>query len=407
LLGVIKGIFEMERALEKIRILDFGQAYLGSFCTLLLRELGAEVIKIERPAGGDILRTQPPLTEAGESINFIVFNRGKKNITLNLASEMGHDICLELVKWADVTVENFRPGVMDRLGLGYEEVSKVNPRIIYASLSGFGKTGPRSSEPGFDVIAQAAGGIPCIEGFPDDPPSISGIPLGDYIAPFYATIAILAALNYRSETGEGQMIDISQQDAIWALVGMQQGVHYFLTNKIPQRFGSGMPTQVPFGIYPAKDGHVVIAIGTVAQWETFLKVIERDDLIGVERYATANDRVNHRDEVNALVTEWTETRSKEEIVNILKANRLACTLVHDFPEVANDSQLLFRDMIIEVEQILSGKVKMPGSVFKLSKTPGNVRFPSPFLGEHNYEIYCGMLGYSEEEIKKLQDEGII
>ncbi|MBI2869773.1 MAG: CoA transferase [Chloroflexi bacterium] len=397
----------MDGALNNVKVLDFTQAYAGATCTLILRELGADVLKVERVDGGDTTRTQPPITEGGEGCNFVALNRGKKGITLNLSSPRGREIALKFAEWADVAMENFRPGVMDRLGLGYADLKKVNPKIIYVSVCGFGHTGPRTMEPGYDVIAQVSGGISCIEGFPHDSPAICGIPIGDYLAPLYATIAILAALNYRTLTGVGQAIDISQQDAVWNLVGIQQGAHYFYTGKTPRRFGNTIPTQCPFGIYPAKDGHVVICVATVGQWELLVKTMGRHDLVGDERYVTSNARVARREEVDAIMKEWTEVRTKQEIYDIMKAAALPCTVVPTFEEVTTDPQLLSRNMVVEIEQVLSGKMRMPGSVFKMSETPGNVAFPAPFLGQHNYEVYSRMLGLNEAQIKELQDEGVI
>jgi len=374
---------------------------------MLLKDLGAEVIKVEIPGSGDATRTLPPQTEGGESYTFINLNRGKKSITLNLASERGREIARELVEKANVVAENFNPRVMDKLGLGYKELSKINPQLIYASVSGFGHTGPRSSEPGFDTIAQAMGGLMSITGFPDGPPTRTGVAIADFLGGINATISILAALVYRKETGKGQMIDISLQDGIWALAAIDGSPGYFLTGEIPQRLGNGVVNSIPFRVYPAKDGDVVICVVTVGQWQTFLRVIGREDLLEVQKYATQKERVNYRDEIDAIVEEWTKTRTVEEVLNTLGDAHLACSSVPTIDKVANDPHLLSRGMVIEVEQLISGKLKVPGSVFKLSETPGDVSFPSPFLGQHNYEVYSELLGYGEQEITKLVNDGII
>jgi crotonobetainyl-CoA:carnitine CoA-transferase CaiB-like acyl-CoA transferase len=396
------------KALERIKVLDFTHAWAGPYCTELLASFGAEVIKIEKIQGGDINRTLSPSTKAGESIHFIAMNRGKKSVTLNLKSEKGHDICMELVRRVDVIVENFAPQVMNELGLSYDEMKKINPGLIYASVSGFGHSGPRMLETSYDTVAQASGGLVSVTGFPEGIPCKSGIGIGDLGSGIHAASAILAALVYRSDTGEGQMIDISMQDCIWSLVGAHLGIIYLLTDTVPPRLGNDSAVQAPFSIYPAKDGYVVICIATNVQWQRFVRAIGRGDLTGVEKYATSGERVKHREEINALVTQWTRTRTVSEIVNKLKNdNRLACSPVPSVDQVANDPQLISREMVVEVEQPLSGKVKMPGSAFKLSKTPGDGTSPAPFLGQHNYEVYSGILGYSEQEIKKLKNDGVI
>ncbi|MFC1916666.1 CaiB/BaiF CoA transferase family protein [Chloroflexota bacterium] len=397
----------MAKALEDVKVLDFTQVFAGPFGTMMLKDLGADVIKVERPDGGDSVRNMPPFTAGHESGQFININRGKKSITLNIASEKGLQIAKELVKKVDVVVENFRFGVMDRQGLGYEELSKVNPRIIYASSSGFGHTGPFRDRPSLDVIAQSMGGMISINGFPGDPPVKVGVAVGDFLSTFYGTIAILAALHYRTITGEGQEIDISMQDAVWALTTIEHGPTYFLNNEIPPRRGNGYVGASPDLIHETKDGCVIIAGGNNAQFEKLLRIIGREDLIGDERYSTSAGRVNHRAELNDLVREYTRTVTEEEILDKCIKAGVACSPVLSFDQVANNPQLLSREMVVEIEQPISGKVKVAGSVFKMSKTPGDAKLPAPFLGEHNREIYCEMLGYSEQEVRQLADEGVI
>ena len=397
----------MPKALDDVKVLDFSRMYAGPFCTMILKELGAEVIKVEIPGGGDGVRTLPPLTDGGESPIFVNLNRGKKSITLNLDSQRGQEISKELVKWADVVVENFTPGVMDRLGLGYEELKQVNPGLIYASMSGFGHTGPRRLQPAYDTIAQAMGGFMSVTGFPDNPPTKAGPGLADLVSPLYATVSILTALHHREKGGKGQHIDISMQDCIWAITAVQFGAIYFLTGKVPPRVGNGQLEATPFNVYPAKDGYVVIPIVTVGQWQSFLQIIGREDLLDVEEYATQVKRINHWEEVDTLAAEWAKTKSVKEIVDTFNDAHLPCSPVPTFDEVANDPQLLSREMVIEVEQLLSGNLKVPGSVFKLSETPGDAKYSAPFLGEHNYEVFGDLLGYSEPEINKLAGDGII
>jgi len=396
----------MAKALDDITVLDFSRAMAGPTCTRLLAELGAEIIKIEMPGTGDFTRDRVPLTKGGESSYWIMMNRGKKSVTLNLQSEAGRHIAQELAKKVDVLVENFSPGVMDRLGLSYKELAKLNSGLIYASISGFGHSGPRAAEPSFDMIAQALGGVMSINGFPDSPPLRVGPSIGDFMGGLFAMNSILTALHYKSKTGEGQWIDLSLQDGMWLLTAMEYASTYWVEDKIPQRLGSGAILVTPFNVYQAKDGYVTIATANNQQWERLVGVMGREDLMG-ERYAQMGSRVKDRDKIDAMVGEWVATKNVTEALKELKDARIPCSPVPSFDQVANDPQLLFREMITEVEQPLSGKVKVPGSVFKLSKTPGDPRLPASPLGEHNYEILCGMLGYNEQAVKKFSEEGII
>lgn len=397
----------MAQVLENIRVLDFGQLVAGPYCAFLLQDLGAEVIKVETPKSGETGRFVPPYTPEGECYSFIIFNRSKKSVTLNLKDEKGRNIAKELIKKADVLVENFSSGVMDKLGLEYEELRKINPSLIYISLSGFGHTGPRSTQASMDIVAEAMGGFMSVTGFPENPPTRAGIVLGDFLAGIFGATAVLGALYYRERTGEGQHIDISMQDCIWALVSVEHLPGYFLTGKVSKRYGNGHPTMIPYNTYSTKDGYVVLGIANVGQWQSFLKVIGRADLIGNPKYATTNDRIKCRDEVETMISQWMEVRTKAEVVKELNDIGLSCSPVLTIEDVVHDPQIISRGMITEVEQLISGKLKVPGSVFKLSKTPGGANSPAPFLGQHNYEVYSDLLGYSEQEITELQNNDVI
>ena len=397
----------MAGPLEGTKVLDFTHAVGGPFCTLLLRDLGAEIIKIERTGRGDVTRTMVPLTKGSESGAFINLNRGKKSITLNLRSEKGIDICKDLVKTVDVLVENFSPGVMVRLGLSSEELLKLNPKLIYASMSAFGHTGPRHAEAGYDPVAQAMGGLTTITGYPDSPPTKAGPAVADLGGGLFVALAIVAALQHRSKTGEGQAIDISMQDCIWLITAIEHAPQYFLAGQVPQRLGNTVPHTTPANLYPAKDGSIIIATAEIAQVENVFRVIEREDLIGTKFCAQPTERLKYKEQIDAMVEAWTKTKTVEEILQKLRDAHVPCTMVPTYDQVCNDPQLLSREMIIEVEQPLSGKVKTPGSLFKLSKTPGNVKYSAPRLGEHNLEVYAGILGYTEQEIARFASEGVI
>lgn len=394
-------------ALEGIRVLDLSRMYGGPMCAMLLAELGAEVVKVEIPGGGDGVRNLAPQTEGLEGYPFVILNRGKLGVTLNLNSAEGRRICRELVRRSDVLVENFTPGVMDNLGLGYEELREDHPGLIYASISGFGHTGPARSQVAFDTIIQAMGGLISVNGQPDSPPTKVAPAIADFLGGIYAAVAILAALQHRTRTGEGQHIDISMQDCVWAITAIQHLPLYLTTGQDPPRLGNKMVEVTPFNLYPARDGHIVIAIVTVGQWQRLLEVIGREDLKDIPEYATQVERIKHIDEIDSIVEEWTRERTVDEMIAELRALDLPCAPVPTFGQVAHDPQLASRAMQVEVEQTISGSVTVPGSVFKMSRTPGDATQPAPFLGQHNSEVYAGLLGLDLEEIARLQEEGVI
>jgi CoA:oxalate CoA-transferase len=398
--------FMAKGALEGVKVLDFTQYLSGPHGTAILSELGAEVIKIEMPGKGEPERQAMPKTPKGESYQFFSYNRGKKSITLNLKNPKGLEIARQLATKVDILVENFAPGGMERLGLSYEEIRKINPRIIYASISGFGQTGPRRNDVSYDVVAQAMGGLMSVTGYADGEPLKAGISLGDYMGGFNGAIAILAALYYRTITGEGQAIDISMQDGIWAMV-FPDRANYFDTLEVPKRFGNKLSSSAPFGAYNAKDGYVVICTITDPQWQKVLQAMGRDDLSGDARYATREDRTRNMQEVDGLVQAWCQEKTVEEVFAILKKYGVPCSPLPTFDQVAADPQLIEREMIVEVEQPVSGKVKLTGSVYKMTQTPGDRKKRVPEVGEHNEEIYRGLLGIDAEEMKNLKEEKVI
>jgi CoA:oxalate CoA-transferase len=397
----------MASVLEGIKVIDFTQVYSGPFCTLLLKDLGADIIKVERPESGDLIRYDIPHTEGNEGGPFIILNRGKKSVTVDLKTEKGRNICQELIKKVDVLVENFSPGTMDKLGLGSKEMCQINPKLIYASISAYGQTGPRRDYPGFDPVAQAMGGMTCVTGFPDSPVRC-GVSIADFSSGFFTAFSIVSALYYRLQTGEGQTIDISMQDCIWQLTSIEYAPYYWLANQIPPRLGNGHAAMIPCNLYPTKDGgRVYINAGVLAQVHRLYTAMGRKDLIDTPLGANQNERFQHRTEIDEIITAWTKTKTTQEIQDVLKKADVPCTRLPSFDEVCNDPQLLSRNMIIEVDQPISGKVKTPGSLFKMSRTPGKIDFPAPFLGENNQNVLSEMLGYTEKEIAKLSDEHII
>jgi CoA:oxalate CoA-transferase len=397
----------MAGALQGIKVLDFTQVYSGPFCTLMLKDLGAEVIKVERTGSGDIVRHDAPLTEGGESGTFIILNRGKKSITLDIKSERGRSICRDLAAKVDVLVENFSPGTMDKIGLGSRELCKLNPRLIYASISAYGQWGPRRDFAGYDPVAQALGGLTSVSGSPDGPPTKCAVAIADFSTGLFTASAILAALYHRSQTGEGQSIDLSLQECMWLLTSIEFSPIYFLTGKNPPRLGNGHPAMAPGNLYPAKDGWVIISTGVLAQVKRLYSVMGREDLFDTPLCANQSIRYQHKDEIDALVGDWTKKQKADDIVKALGTVDVPCARVPSFAEVCNDTQLISRKMIIDVDQPVSGKVRVPGSVYKMSKTSGNISYPAPYLGENNQEVYSELLGYSEKDIEQLSNTEII
>ncbi len=396
----------MTSILDGLKVLDFTQVYSGPFCTLLLRDLGADVIKVERPGSGDLIRNDVPRTQGLEGGAFIILNRGKRSVTLNLKTEKGVGICRELAKKVDVLVENFSPGTMDKLGLGSAELCRQNPGLIYASLSAYGNTGPLRDYPGFDPVAQAMGGMTMVTGAPDNP-TRCGVSIADFSSGFFTAFSIIGALVHKIRTGEGQTVDISMQECIWLLTSIEFSPYYFLNGQEPPLLGNRHAAMIPSNLYPTKDGRVFIMAGVLEQLRRLYIVMGRQDLLDTPLCGNQSERAGHRDEIDSVVMEWTKTKTTGEILQILKRNDVPCSRLPAFSEVCNDAQLSSRNDIIEVEQAISGKVKVPGSIFKLSKTPGKIDYPAPFLGQHNHQVLSEMLGYTEEDINHLTDEGVV
>jgi CoA:oxalate CoA-transferase len=397
----------MNGALNGIKVLDLTNVYSGPYCASVLRELGAEVIKVERTGFGDVVRRDAPLTEARESATFVILNRGKKSITLNIASEKGREIIHKLVNKCDVLLENFSPGTMDKLGFGSKEMCTRNPRLIYASLSAYGQTGPKKNYPGFDPVIQALGGLSSVNGQPDSPPTKCAVSIGDFGTGLYLAAAIMGALYYREKTGRGQVVDVSIQDCVWMLTSIEFSPTYFLKGKVPKRLGNGHPIMIPGNMYPTKDGNVIISVGVLAMVHRLYRAMGREDLIDTPLGQNQDVRVNYRNEIDTAISNWTKTLTGAEVESILRQADVPCGIVPTFDQVCHDEQLISRGMITQVEQTMSGKITVPGSVFKMSETPGNPNSPAPMLGEYNEEIYSGLLGLSDKEIEDLSEEHII
>ena len=397
----------MTGALSGVRVVDFSRMYAGPYCSMILRELGAEVIKIEFRESGDACRTIPPITEGGEGYIFSILNRGKKSITLEMRDKEGQEIARELIRKGDVLLENFTPGVMDRLNLGWDNVSKLNPRLIYASLSGFGQTGPNAGRAAYDTVAQAMGGLMSVTGFPENPPTKCGPPVADLCGGTYTVIAILAALQHRNSSGQGQRVDVSLQDCIWLMTAVETIAPFVLSGHSAGRIGNMHPSIVPWNNYHAKDGYIVLCVVTIGQWQKLAEVMGRPELIEDPDTLPLASRVKRREELDSIVADWVKGRTVADIQRIMDEASLPCAPVMDTEKLISDPHIRSRQMVVDVEQMISGPLKMPGSVFKLSVTPGDPSAPAPFLGEHNSEIYGGLLGLSEAKIEELTGKEII
>ena len=325
---------------------------------------------------------------------------------MNLKEKKGIDICKELVRRVDIVVENFSPGTMEKLGLGSEELCKINPSLIYASISAYGQTGPMKDYPGFDPVAQAMGGMTMVTGYPDSP-TRCGVSIADFSSGSFTAFSIIGALFHRLRTGEGQTIDISMQESIWQLASIEYAPYYFLNGEEPPRLANQHSAMIPCNLYSTRDGKVFIMAGVLDQLRRLYTVMGREDLLKTPLYSNQNERFKYRDDIDNLVKEWTKDKTTEEVQTILKEVDVPCSKLPAFSEVCNDPQLLSRNAIIEVEQLISGKVKVPGSIFKLSKTPGKIDYPAPFLGQDNYQVLSEILGYSDEKISRLSEDSII
>lgn len=395
----------MEGALSGIRILDLTQTLAGPYGAMLLGDLGAELIKIE-PPGGCLTRGTPPHFVHGDSTYFISLNRGKKSLILNLKEEAGRNIFCDLVKISDVVFENFRPGVMKRLGLDYEALSRINPRIVFCSLSGFGHTGPYRDRPGYDYIMQGIGGMMSLTGEPGAPPAKSGLSVIDHGTGLFAALGILAAVIARGRTGKGQFVDVSLLDtqiSFLSYVGASYLIGGELPGKVPM---SGHPSQVPMQLFMAKDDYIYILGGTDKFWAIFAGVIGKPELADDPRFKKMAGRYRHKQELLDTVSPVIAEKTVAEWMELLVEAGIPCGPINTVDKALADPQVLAREMVVEMEHPLGGKLRVPANPLKMSATPP-IYAPPPTAGQHSAEILKRLLGYSEEKIEKLRADGII
>jgi formyl-CoA transferase len=400
-------------ALSGVRVIDLTQFEAGTSCTESLAWLGADVIKVEPPERGDQGRQLSSSGPGVDSYYFLLLNANKRSVTLNLKDERGKAILRDLIEQGDVFVENFAPGAIERLGFGYEDVRKINPRIVYAQIKGFAPEGPYGKFLSFDMIAQAAGGAFAITGEPDRPPAKPGPNIGDTGTGIHVALAITAALFQRQRTGEGQRIEVAMQEAVINFARVSYAT-YLNNGKAPTRNGaiSVNANRAPSGIFPCKGGgpndwcYVHPTRAGNQSWERLLNLIGREDLLDDPRFATPEARFEHNDEVNAVVAEWTRTRDKREVMELIGAAGVPAGAVLDNADLATDPFLRERGMFVEVEHPARGTFVMPGSPIKMTGSRVPVQ-PAPLLGEHSAEVLGELLGYTPEQVAELREQQVI
>ena len=372
-------------ALKGLKVLDLTRVLAGPVCTMLLADMGAEVIKLEVPGTGDDSRGFPPFKK-GESTYFINNNRNKKSIVLNLKDPSDHQKLVEIIKSMDVLVENFRPGTMEKLGLGYEDLKETNTRLIYASISGFGQYGPYKSKPGYDIIGQAMGGIMSITGWPDSPPTRTGTAIADFLSALFCTIGILSALHARKLSGKGQQIDVAIADSVVTAIGTILQI-YLAEGRIPKRKGNKYSFLAPYEAFKATDGWFVLGVGNDSIWKKFCKTIDKEDLIEDKRFALNADRVINNDVLVKMINDWAGNYSVNEIIDILEKNGIPVAPINELDQIVNDPHIaVAREMIQKIVHPIVGEVDVVGNPIKMSDTPPSIYASSPMLGEHTDEI---------------------
>lgn len=393
-----------EEPLSGLLVLDLTRVLAGPFATMLLADLGAEVIKIEMPPSGDEARGFPPFQE-GLSGYFVSVNRGKKGVTLNLKHPDGQRAFLDLADHADIVCENFRPGVMGRLGLGYEALANVNPGIIYAATSGFGQTGPWAGKPAYDMIVQGMSGVMSITGEPGGQPVRVGTSIADLSAALFTVVGILSALHERTRTGRGQMVDVAMLDSLVAVME-NAVVRYGATGQPPGPLGARHPSITPFELYESKDGHVVLAIGNDTIWDRFVSAADAQEL-REDRFATNGARTENYEALEPVMRRLMKMKTTAEWLELTEAAGVPCGPFHDVAQMAAHPQILARNMVAPLAQEGAGEFLVAGLPIKFSDHLGHRQVPAPRLGEHNEEVLGTRLGYSQEQIARMRETGAI
>jgi crotonobetainyl-CoA:carnitine CoA-transferase CaiB-like acyl-CoA transferase len=391
-------------ALSGIRVIDLTRMLAGPLCTALLADIGAEVIKIENPDGGDDARQFHP-RKGNESTYFMLLNRGKKSLTVDLKSKKGLALIEALVEKSDVLVENFRPGTVKRLGIDYERLSKINPRLIYASISGFGQTGPLSHQPSYDIIAQAMSGLMSITGAPDGPPTRVGESIGDITAGLYASWGILAALQARARSGRGQHLDIAMFDSLFSLLVTPLS-QYFFTGVVPHRVGNRHPVSTPFDTYRASDGLVVIAVANNSLFAKLAEAIGHPEFATDARFSSDDRRTANEPALRVLIEQWTSTRTVAEVIEHIGRAGVPVSPIWTVAQAADSDHVRSRGIVHEVNHPTAGAIKLVEQPVRFSESASDVA-ASPLLGEHTDKVLHDILGLGDGAIAELRAGKVI
>ena len=394
-----------ELPLEGIKVIDLTAAMAGPYCTQLLADFGAHVLKIEPPGRGDMQRAFGPPFLEGESPYYLINNRNKRGMTLDLRTDRGQEIFRKLVVGADVVAENYRPGVKKKLKIDYETLREINPRLIYCSISGFGQTGPYGDRPGFDPIAQGMSGLSSVTGWEETGPVRVGVAIGDSLGGMFGMYGVLLALIERDRSGEGQWVQTSLLEGLIAVLGFQ-AAKYFATGKRPERQGNDHAMMSPYGTFRTRDGFINIAAGNQGMWERLARALGLEELIEDGRFRTVSDRMENRSALTALLEEKLGERTSAAWEGVLNEAGVANGPILHLDEVFEDPQVLHQEMLLEQDHPTIGKIKQIGFPTKLSRTPASLRLPPPLMGEHTDEV-LGELGYSPEEIQAMRKEGVL
>ena len=407
----------MPGPLSHLRVLDLSRVLAGPWAAQNLADLGAEVIKIERPGAGDDTRAWgPPWMKDGqgkdtaESAYYLSVNRNKKSVTLDISRSEGQKIARELADKSDVLIENYKVGALKKYGLDYEKLKQTNPSLIYCSVTGFGQDGPYAPRPGYDFIFQGMGGLMSITGERDGQPGAGpqkvGIAITDVLTGMYASVAILAAITHRERTGQGQYIDAALLDTMVAF-NANQIVSFLCSGKIPARWGNAHPQVVPYEVFPTADGHIILAVGNDSQFASFCQAAGCAELAQEPRFKTMSQRIIHRGELIPLIAEVMRTRTKGEWIEMLEAANVPCGPINNMKEVFDDPQVRHRGLRVDMPHPLGGVAPVVRSPLRLSETPVEYRLPPPTLGQHNAEVLKGLLGRSDADLQKLKAAGIV
>ena len=393
-------------ALAGLTVLDLTRVLSGPYCTMMLADMGARVIKVERPGGGDDTRAWGPPFQSGESAYFLSVNRNKESVTLDLKHPDGRRVLDALIDRADVLAENFRPGALDRMGLSYADLARRRPDLVYCSISGFGQSGPRRREPGYDAVMQGEGGLMSITGAEDGPAYRLGVAIVDVVSGMFAAYGVAVALLARERTGRGQLVDVGMLDAAAAVLTYQAG-SYFATGRAPGRLGNRHPSIAPYESLEAADGELVVAAGNDQLWRALCGVLGLGALADDPRFRTNADRVAARGALRPLLVERLRTRPVADWLTQLKAAGVPCGGVRDLEQVFSDPQIVERAMVVALDHPIAGAIRQLGVPVKLDGTPGMVRTPPPALGQHTDAVLRGDLGIDPEEIARLRAAGAV